>query len=188
MIGNNSIQVGSVINLIKEENKDTKEEIILRKTKNQEIEKTQLKNDILVEGIDDIKVNLASCCNPVPQDRIVGYITKGYGITVHRAMCPNVKELEERLIDVKWNYNLDIKKKYPTNLVIHTIKKDDILLEIISKTTKSDVVIRSINTYVNKTNNVYEATVLVENKESLVKFMTDLRQMKEVIEVERLIK
>lgn len=187
-IGNNSIQVGSVINLVKEENKDTKEEIILRKTKNQEIEKPQLKNDILVEGIDDIKVNLASCCNPVPQDRIVGYITKGYGITVHRAMCPNVKELEERLIDVKWNYNLDIKKKYPTNLVIHTIKKDDILLEIISKTTKSDVVIRSINTYVNKTNNVYEATVLVENKESLVKFMTDLRQMKEVIEVERLIK
>jgi len=187
-IGNNSIQVGAVINSVKEEEKDTKEEIILRKTKNQEVEKPQLKNDILVEGIDDIKVNLASCCNPIPEDRIVGYITKGYGITVHRLMCPNVKELEKRLVDVKWNYELETKKKYPTNLIIHSLKKEDVLLNIISKTTKSDVSIRSINAYVNKSDNVYEMTVLVEKKENLVKFMTDLRQMKDIIEVERLIK
>lgn len=185
-VGNNSIQVGSIINLITEENKDTKEEIILRKTKNKEVEKPQIKNDILVEGIDDIKVNLASCCNPIPQDRIVGYITKGYGITVHRAMCPNVKELEERIVDVKWN--TEITKKYPTNLIIHALKKEDLLLNIIAKTTKSNVSIRSINTYINKTDNVYELTVLTENKENLVKFMTDLRQMKDILEVERLIK
>ena len=185
-VGNNSIQVGSIINLITEENKDTKEEIILRKTKNKEVEKPQIKNDILVEGIDDIKVNLASCCNPIPQDRIVGYITKGYGITVHRAMCPNVKELEERIVDVKWN--TEIIKKYPTNLIIHALKKEDLLLNIIAKTTKSNVSIRSINTYINKTDNVYELTVLTENKENLVKFMTDLRQMKDILEVERLIK
>ncbi len=185
-IGNNSIQVGSIINLITEENKDTKEEIILRKTKNKEVEKPQIKNDILVEGIDDIKVNLASCCNPIPQDRIVGYITKGYGITVHRAMCPNVKELEERLVDVKWN--AEINKKYPTNLIIHALKKEDLLLNIIAKTTKSNVSIQSINTYINKTDNVYEITVLVDKKENLVKFINDLRQMKDIIEVERLIK
>lgn len=185
-IGNNSIQVGSIINTIIDSNKDTKEEIILRKTQNQEIEKVQIKNDILVEGIDDIKVNLASCCNPIPGDRIVGYITKGYGITVHRAMCPNVKELEKRLVDVKWN--LDIVKKYPTNLIIHALKKDDLLLNMIAKTTKSNINIQSINTYTNKDNNVYELTVLVDSKENLVKFMTDLKQMTDIIEVERLIK
>ena len=185
-IGNNSVPVHAVINLILEENKDTKEEIILRKTKNKDIPKPELKNDILVEGIDDIKVNLASCCNPVPQDRIVGYITKGYGITVHRVMCPNVKELDSRLVDVKWNPKQS--KKYPTNIIIHALKKEDILLNIIAKTTKSDVTIRSINTYTNKEDNVFEITVVVDAKENLVKFMTDLRQMKNIIDVERLIK
>ena len=185
-IGNNNVQVNAVINVILEENKNTKEEIILRKTKNKTVEKPQIKNDILVEGIDDIKVNLASCCNPIPQDRIVGYITRGYGITVHRAMCPNVKELEERLVNVKWN---DIQnKKYPTNIIIHSEKKEDILLNIIAKTTKSDVTIRTINTYTNKSDNVFEMTVLVNCKENLVKFINDLRQMKDIIDVERLIK
>ena len=184
-IGNNAIQCNAIINLILEENKDTKEEIILRKTKNKHVEKTILKNDILVEGIDNIKVNLASCCNPVPQDRIVGYITKGYGITVHRFVCPNVKELENRLVTVKWNYNLT--NKYPTNIIIHASKKD-LLIDIIAKTTKSDVSIRTINTYNNKKDNVYEMTVLVNKKENLVKFMNDLKQMKDIIDVERLIK
>jgi len=185
-IGNNSVQVGSIINIILEEEKDTKEEIILRKTQNKEVVSPIVKNDIIVEGIDDIKVNIASCCKPIPGDRIVGYITKGYGITVHRAMCPNVKELEDRLVDVKWND--EINKKYPTNLIIHSLKKEDILLNIISKTTKTNIVIQSINTYINKADNVYELTVLVENKESLVKFMNDIRQMNDILEIERLIK
>ena len=101
-------------------------------------------------------------------------------------MCPNVKELEERLVDVKWN--AEINKKYPTNLIIHALKKEDLLLNIIAKTTKSNVSIQSINTYINKTDNVYEITVLVDKKENLVKFINDLRQMKDIIEVERLIK
>ena len=184
-IGNNSIPVGSIINLITEE-KETKEEIILKKTINKDVAIPQIKNDILVEGIDDIKVNLAACCNPIPGDRIVGYITKGYGITVHRLVCPNVKELERRLVDVKWNTSIN--KKFPTNLIIHTVKKKDMLVDIISKTTKTDINIKSINTYTNKNNNVYEITVIVSSKESLVKFMNDLRQMKNVIDAERLIK
>ncbi len=185
-IGNNNLQVGAVINSILEENRETKEEIILRNKVNAVVEKAHIKNDILVEGVDDIKVNLAFCCNPVPEDRIVGYITKGSGITVHRAMCPNVKELEERTIDVKWNKQPD--KKYPTNIVIHALKSEDLLLKIIAKTTKSNVSVKSINTYANAEDNVYEITVLVETKTDLVKFMNDLRQMKNIIDVERLIK
>ena len=183
-IGNNGVQVNAVINFVTEENKDKVEEIILKKAIKPG--KTNLKNDILVEGISDIKVNLASCCNPVPQDRIVGYITKGYGITVHRAMCPNVQDLEERLIDVKWNEK--IKKQYPTNIVIHASNKSDILLDIISKTTKSSVSIRSINSYANKKDNTFEITVLVEKKEDLVKYMNELKSIKDIIDVERLIK
>ncbi len=185
-IGNNSIQVGSVINTVINEEKDIKEEIILRKTQNKQIEKPIIKNDIIVEGIDNIKVNLASCCNPIPGDRIVGYITRGYGITVHRLMCPNVKELEKRLVTVKWNSEID--KKYPTDLIIQGLKGKDLLLDIISKTTKTNVSIQSINTYKNKNNIVYELTVLASNKEDLVKFMNDVNQINEIVEVERLIR
>ena len=184
-IGNNSIQCNAVINLILDEDKDVKEEILLRKTKNQEVVKPEIKNDVLVEGVDDIKVNLASCCNPIPGDRIVGYITKGYGITVHRVVCPNVKELESRLVSVKWNDNLN--KKYPTNIIVHTTKKD-MLLNIIAKTTKSDVIIKTVNTINNKSDNVYEMMVMVNSKDNLVKFINDLNQMSDIIDVERLIK
>ena len=101
-------------------------------------------------------------------------------------MCPNVQDLEERLIDVKWNEK--IKKQYPTNIVIHASNKSDILLDIISKTTKSSVSIRSINSYANKKDNTFEITVLVEKKEDLVKYMNELKSIKDIIDVERLIK
>ena len=61
----------------------------------------------MVEGIDEIKVTLASCCTPIKGDKILGYITKGKGITVHRVECHNIAKLEERLIDVSWNENSD---------------------------------------------------------------------------------
>lgn len=184
-LGNGKIPVGTVINIVTGEN-NTKEEIILRKTQNKDVVLPTVKNDIIVEGIDEIKVNVASCCKPVPGDRIVGYITKGYGITVHRAVCPNIQELEERIIDVKWNE--EITKRYPTNLLIRTLQNDNLLLDIISKTSNNNISIQSINTYNNVDDTTYEVTILVENKEKLVKFMNDVEQISNVLEVERLIK
>lgn len=61
-----------------------------------------IKADVIVEGIDDIKVNIASCYKPVPGDNISGYITKGNGITIHRTLCPNITDETERTIDVHW--------------------------------------------------------------------------------------
>ena len=184
-IGSNKLPLGVMLNIILKEN-DTKEDIILRKTQNKEVVLPNVKNDIIVEGIDDIKINIASCCKPIKQDRIVGYITKGYGITVHRAVCPNVKDLEERIIDVKWN-DL-ITKKYPTSILIKAEKSENILLEIISKATNDGITIQSIYTYNNKQDNTYELTVVVENKEVLSKYMNSIRALNEVMECERLIK
>ena len=71
------------------------------------------KNDIIVAGCDDILVNLASCCTPVFGDEIIGYITKGQGITVHKKSCVNMREIKDRLIDVEWNNKNDTEdKKY----------------------------------------------------------------------------
>lgn len=184
-IGSGKLAVGTVINIITEEN-STKEEMILKRTQNKEVTPPTVKNDIIVEGIDEIKVNVASCCKPVPQDHIVGYITKGYGITVHRAICPNIQEVVERIIDVKWN--TEVTKRYPTNILIHTLENDNLLLDIISKTSNNNISVQSINTIHNENGTVYDIIVLVEDKDRLDKFMNDLEQMSSVLEVERLIK
>src|SRR5574344_1767524 len=130
-IGSNKMTPVALINDITNVN-DTKEDLIIKKTSNKEVVIPNIKTDIIVQGIDDIKVNIASCCKPVPGDRITGYITKGYGITVHRMMCPNVENLEERFIDVSWNDVIE--KKYPTTILVHTIDTKDILLDVVSKT------------------------------------------------------
>ena len=184
-IGGNKVTVNQVLNIINNENK-TKEELILSKATKGTVINTNAKNDIIVKGIDDIKVNIASCCKPVPQDRIVGYITKGNGIAVHRMVCPNVSDLEERIIDVEWNQN--ISKKYPTTILVHATENKNILLDIISKTSNADITIQSINTVNSSDNYLYEITVVVPNKERLIKFINEISSINNIIDVERLIK
>ncbi len=181
-IGNNKISPIAVTNIITDAN-DTKEDIIFKKVIKEE--NVELKNDVMVAGIDNIKISLASCCKPVPGDRIVGYITKGYGVSVHRMVCPNVSELEERIIDVKWN---NLNKKYPTTVLVRAEKKENILVEIVSKASNNNINIQSINTYNNENDVVFDLLVLVENKERLSKFINDVRMISNIIEVERNIK
>lgn len=184
-LGNNKLPVGTVINIIYNEN-STKEDIILKKATGGQVKNPVVKNDIIVEGIEDIKVNIASCCRPVPGDRIVGYITKGNGISVHRMVCPNVSELEERLINVKWNEVTT--KKYPTNILVRALDGKNILLDIISKTSNTDITVQSINTINTSENFMYDITILVTDKEKLSKFINDIEMISNIISVERVIK
>jgi len=174
-----------IINSIKNEEK-SKEEIILSKVNSNKEVKSNIKNDILVEGIDDIKIHLASCCKPIPGDRIVGYITKGNGISVHRSVCPNMSEVEERLIDVKWNN--DIEKKYSTNILVYTLNNKNVLIDIISKTSTSDVIVQSINAINSTDDYMFDIMISVENKEKLFKFINAIESLENVKKVERLIK
>ncbi len=187
-IGNGKYSPTTIINILDNEN-ISKEDYILNKVNNSQNVKINIKNDIIVEGIDEIKVNIASCCKPIPGDRIVGYITKGNGINVHRSICPNVSDLDERLIDVSWNNDID--KKYLTNILVHSLKinsNKNILIDIISKTSSSDVIIQSINTINVQDDNTFEISLLVKDKEKLLKFMNDLEMLEDVTKVERLIK
>lgn len=184
-IGNGKFTPTQIINDIYEEN-DTKEEIILRKTQDKEVNLDNIKADVIVEGIDDIKVNIASCCKPVPGDRIVGYITKGFGITVHRMVCPNVESLNERIIDVHWNNK--ISKKYPTTILVHASEEKNVLMDIIAKTSNSDISVESIKNIQTSDNHLYHITVLVDSKGKLSKFMNDINSIPNILDVERLIK
>ena len=105
-------------------------------------------------------------------------------------MCPNISELDERLIDVSWNDSID--KKYSTNILVHSIKLNNdnknILIDIISKTSSSDVVVQSINTVNTPDDYMFNITILVPNKEKLIKFINDIETLEDVTRVERLIK
>ena len=181
-IGSNKLLTGAIINLIIKK-EVTKEELVLDKIQNRELKKQNIQSDVIVEGINDIKINIASCCDPVPGDNIMGYITKGNGISIHRINCPNIKDIEERLIDVYWNK--ETTKKYPVDLLITTTNNKNILLDIISKTTNNNITVNSVNTL--NENTRYKINILVENKASLDKYISDLKSIQNIINIERLI-
>ena len=183
-LGSGKISINTVMdNFLKKE--VSKEEKILEKATKGSQKQSSSNSLIGVAGIDDIKVNLASCCNPVPGDRIVGYITKGYGITVHRMVCPNVSNLDERLIEVKWNTDTS---KLPTNILVRSNSDNNSLINIISKAANNDIPVRRFNSHRSKEDDAIEMTVLVNNKEQLLKLMNDIKMIPEVTDVERLIK
>ena len=177
-LGSSKITISSVMKLIIKDKKTVDSK--LKKIKDNK--KQPLRNDILVEGMNEIKVSLSGCCKPIPGDDIIGYITKGSGITVHRSNCKNVIDLDERLISVKWNDELN--KKFPTDLLIYATI-DDNLLDIITKASLNNLFIDSITTITKSDVKIYSVTILVENTEKLNKFIVDLNNISTVIKVER---
>lgn len=177
-LGQGKYTISSVMRLINK--KDTPATKILKKTNEQK--KPIIKNDILVEGMNEIKVSLSGCCKPIPGDNIIGYITKGSGITVHRSSCKNIIDLDERLINVKWNEGLT--KKFPTDLLIYT-SPDDNLLDIITKASTTNIVIDSVSTITKSEFKIYSLTILVENTQILDKFCKELYNLNFVKKVER---
>jgi guanosine-3',5'-bis(diphosphate) 3'-pyrophosphohydrolase len=178
-LGIGKYTIDNMIKSIVKEEEKRKKSITLKgiSKKKQEVD-----SDILVENMSSIKVTISGCCKPIPGDNIIGYITKGAGITVHRSNCKNIMDLDERLINVKWNDNLN--KKYPTDLLIYT-NEDDILLDIITKASSNDVVIDSIFTLNKSSLKVLLVTVLVKNIEVLDKFCKDLYNIGSVVKIER---
>ncbi len=177
-IGSGKYTIASVMKLI------NKKEEPIKKILNKIIDnkKQIIKNDVLVEGMNEIKVSLSNCCKPIPGDNIIGYITKGSGITVHRSNCKNIADLDERLINVKWNEG--ITKKYATDLLIYT-NTDDNLLDIITKASTNNIVIDSVSTITKSKSKIYSLTVLVENNEKLEKFCKELDNLRFIQKVER---
>ena len=182
-VGNGKYNPGSVINIINKETK-SKEEILLNRIGNSNVS-TNVKNDIIVAGVDEIKVNLANCCRPVKDDEIIGYITKGNGIVVHRTNCHNIMDVDDRIIPIEWNPNSE--NKYKTAIVVKIEKKDNVLIDMIASASSSNVTIQSINLVNNSDYQTYNLLVLVENATKLKSFLNQLYPIKEVIEVERLI-
>ena len=146
--------------------------------------KENYKNDIIVDGVDNIKVSVAKCCNPVPGDEIIGYITKGEGIIVHKKSCPNIKNIDTRLIDVDWNSS-NSDKLFIARLRVMTDTTNNHILDIVTKASTRGITISSINEINDKNGLAYEITVKVKNKDDLLLLVDDLRILPFVKEVIR---
>ena len=181
-IGLNKFTPSSILKLLKKEEEPKKD--ILTKINETSYKKEINKDDILVEGIGKIKVSISNCCKPIPGDNIIGYITKGSGITVHKSNCKNIIDIDERLINVKWNEN--ITKKYLTDIIVYTNTNDN-LLDIISLSSTNNIIIDSISTINKSEYKVYNMTVLVQNKDTLDKYIKDLNNLSFIKKVERYI-
>ena len=144
--------------------------------------------DIIVSGIDKIKVNLANCCNPVYGDDIIGYITKGNGISVHRSKCHNVETITNRTVEVVWNEENDSDKRYLSYLIIYSHDVNNNVAEIVQRTSMMNVNIFNIkaNTKLNETS--YELGVYVKSTEQLNKLVLDLSKLEYIYKIERLIR
>ena len=172
-----------IINLITEEKQSMNDLMLERVNNNLEI-KENYKNDIIVDGVDNIKVSVAKCCNPVPGDEIIGYITKGEGIIVHKKSCPNIINIDTRLIDVDWNSS-NSDKLFIARIRVMTDTTNNHILDIVTKASTRGITISSINEINDKYGLSYEIVVKVKNKDDLLLLVDDLRILPFVKEVIR---
>lgn len=179
-IGNNKFSAKSIV---KQENEETLEQT--KELKFQSIIDKST-NDIIVGDTDNIKTHIANCCYPVPGDDIVGYITKTNGISIHRTTCQNIDNLDERMISAIWNKKTN--NKYYSELVIYTSTKDNIMIDLISAVNNLSIVIENINTISKIENNVYSVLLQVDNLDSLNLYIKKLQKVKNITDVERIVK
>ena len=140
-------------------------------------------SDILVEGIDDIKVNLAKCCMPIKGDDIIGFVTKGSGISVHKKDCINIKEIKDRLINVSWNDSNE--NDYLTKISINTNSLKDILFDIIKVFSLLKINVVSFEKY--KIDNFYnyKLQIKIKNIDEYKTISKELLKISSIKHIER---
>lgn len=143
---------------------------------------------VIVPGVDTIAVSLANCCRPIPGDPIIGYISKGQGVKVHRADCPNIINEKKRLIPVQWEEGLD-EKQYEVNLIIHSDDRNYLLSDIVTTLQQCNVYLKHVDSAVDDGNleATTKLTVSVKNAAHLQNLISNLKKVRSVNEVIRTI-
>lgn len=148
------------------------------------------KDGVMIQGISDLMLHLAKCCNPVPGDDIVGYVTKGRGVTIHRKDCRNITHEaadEGRLIDVAWENVADDKDRtFDANLEVFGYNRSSLLSDVINKLNSLTKNIKNISGKVNEDNiaHVY-VTVSVRDVEQLDNILSRLKDIPDIYEAKR---
>ncbi len=150
------------------------------------VRKKKPKGGVVVKGVDDILIRFGKCCQPVPGDPIVGYITRGFGVTVHRTSCVNALKMNpERQIEVDWSSQNS--ETYPVKIRIRSHDRVGLLADVVSKISKNDANIITAKTETLDNRLVHSTfTIDVENTEHLNRVLTSIKKVKHVLEVIRI--
>jgi GTP pyrophosphokinase len=150
------------------------------------VRKRKPKGGVIVKGADDILIRFGKCCQPVPGDPILGYITRGYGVTVHRTSCVNALKLNpERQIDVEWNQ--EFAETYPVKIRIRSYDRVGLLADVVGNISKNNANIISAKTEI-RDNKMVESffTIDVEDTEHLNRILTSIKKVKHVLAAQRI--
>ncbi len=197
-IGHGGLKEGQVFNKLMEayekENKKkiTDEEVLEAAAENQDkLHIAKAKGGIVVRGIHDVAVRFSKCCSPIPGDEIVGFVTRGRGITIHRTDCVNILNMSEtdrtRLIEAEWQQtDTRVSEKYMAELQIYANNRTGLLVDLSKIFTERKIDMKNINCRTNKQD---KATISVSfeigSKEELASLVEKIRQVESVLDVER---
>lgn len=198
-LGHGGVKEGQIANRLQEEySKDHKEaitdETILERvseaSKNT-VHVTKSKSGIVVKGIDDMAVRFSRCCNPVPGDEIVGFVTRGRGMSIHRTDCVNIIHLSEseraRLISAEWEQSDDKNNGlYMSEIKMYAHDRQGMLMEISKIFTENKIDVKNMNVRTSKKGTAtVEMGFIVHSREELTKIIEKMYQIEGVIDIER---
>jgi GTP pyrophosphokinase len=199
-IGHGGLKEGQIVNKLQEEyKKKNKKELtddnVLEAISDirERIPQNKSKSGIVVEGIHDVAVRFSKCCSPVPGDEIVGFVTRGRGVSIHRTDCINIINLPEddraRLINAEWNVTADGKAPlglYTAEIKIYAHNRTGVLVDVSRVLTENKIDVTSMNV---RTSKQGKATISVgfeiTSKEQLNEIIAKIRNIESVVDIER---
>lgn len=198
-VGHGGLKEGQIVNkLLSEYEKDhvvevTDEDVIkeANTSKNNENRRNGSKSGIIVEGMDDVAVRFSKCCSPVPGDEIVGFVTRGRGVSIHRTDCVNIMNLPDiergRLIEASWAADEGAQDgKYMTEIVIYANNRIGILTDLSKIFTERNIDVNSINSRTSKSDiATISMTFAIQGTEELNSLIAKIRTIDCIIDIER---
>lgn len=199
-IGHGGLKEGQVVNRLveefgKEHKQEITDEVILEKVAEASKNKVHIaksKSGVIVKGIDDMAVRFSRCCSPVPGDEIVGFVTRGRGMTIHRTDCVNMIHLTEaeraRLIPVEWESDEAEKSggQYLAEIKIFANDRQGLLMDISRIFTENEMDVKSLNVRTSKQGTAtIDAGFIVHGREELNRVIDKLRQVGGILDIER---
>ncbi len=201
-IGHGGLKEGQIVNKMSElydrdhKREMTNEEVLASIAQNSEASSAKpammrSKSGIMVKGIADLSVRFSKCCSPVPGDEIVGFVTRGRGVSIHRTDCINVINLPEiertRLIDAEWQLpDKATAEKYEAEIMIFANNRNGLLADISKALTEKDINILSMNTRINKQGlATLQTTFEISGRDELNRIIDKIRSIESVIDIER---
>ena len=200
-LGHGGLKEGQIINKMKEmydrdHPKELSDEEVIKAVEEsaaakQMLPRSKTENGIVVKGIHDVAVRFSKCCSPVPGDEIIGFVTRGRGISIHRTDCVNIINLPEiersRLIDAEWqDESIDGKGRYFAEITIYANNRNGLLADVSRALTEKNIDIQSMNTRTSKQGvTTMNVAFEISSKEELNRVIDKLHNIESVLSIER---